>query len=120
VFKRIISLLVASLVFSLMMPVSKANSLINVGIWLINGRTSEIYGRQDGIADSQSQIQWVTCFESLSGPKLFPKRDNLSYTYTVSGPSGVVDSGNYAPSCIDSMGSCSGKMAAINIALHII
>lgn len=86
-----------------------ANSQINVGIWLISGRTSEIYGRGDGIADSPNQIQWVTCLESLSGPMLYPNRDNLNYTYTVTGPTGVVDSGEYRPTWIDSMSSCTGN-----------
>ena len=89
--------------------VTAPNSKVNVGIWLISGRTSEIYGRGDGIADSQSQIQWVTCLESLSGPMLYPNRDNLNYTYTVTGPAGVVATGDYAPTWIDSMSSCTGN-----------
>jgi hypothetical protein len=88
---------------------ASANSQINVGIWLISGRTSEIYGRGDGIADSANQIQWVTCLESLSGSMLYPNRDNLNYTYTVTGPTGVVDSGAYRPTWIDSMSSCTGN-----------
>jgi hypothetical protein len=86
-----------------------ANSQISVGIWLISGRTSEIYSRGNGIADSQNQIQWVTCLEALSGSMLYPKRDNLSYTYTVTGPTGVVATGDYAPTWIDSMSSCTGN-----------
>ena len=89
--------------------VTAPNSKVNVGIWLISGRTSEIYGRGDGIADSQRQIQWVTCLESLSGPMLYPNRDNLNYTYTVTGPAGVVATGDYAPTWIDSMSSCTGN-----------
>jgi len=89
--------------------VTAPNSKVNVGIWLISGRTSEIYGRGDGVADSQSQIQWVTCLESLSGPMLYPNRDNLNYTYIVTGPAGVVSTGDYAPTWIDSMSSCTGN-----------
>jgi hypothetical protein len=40
---------------------------------------------------------------------LYPKRDNLNYSYTVSGPSGVINSGTYAPVWIDSMSSCTGN-----------
>ena len=85
------------------------NSQINAGIWLISGRTSEIYGRGDGIADSQNQIQWVTCLESPSSPMIYPNRDNLNYTYTVTGPAGVVATGDYKPTWIDSMSSCTGN-----------
>ena len=88
---------------------ASTNSQINVGIWLISGRTSEIYGRGDGIADSQNQIQWVTCLESPSGSMLYPNRDNLNYTYTVTGPAGVVATGDYRPTWIDSMSSCTGN-----------
>ena len=108
-FKRIVKVVLIAVSLSTIVPASNANSLINVGIWLISGRTSEIYGRQDGIADSQGQIQWVTCLESLSGPTLYPKRDNLNYSYTVSGPLGVISSGTYAPTWIDSMSSCTGN-----------
>ena len=108
-FKRTVKVVLLAVSLSTIVPASNANSLINVGIWLISGRTSEIYGRQDGIADSQGQIQWVTCLESLSGPTLYPKRDNLNYSYTVSGPLGVISSGTYAPTWIDSMSSCTGN-----------
>jgi hypothetical protein len=40
---------------------------------------------------------------------LYPNRDNLNYTYTVTGPSGVVDTGEYKPTWIDSMSSCTGN-----------
>ena len=106
---RIVKVVALTFFLSMFLPISNANSQINVGIWLISGRTSEIYGRQDGIADSQSQIQWVTCLESPSGSMLYPKRDNLNYSYTVSGPSGVINSGTYAPVWIDSMSSCTGN-----------
>jgi hypothetical protein len=90
-------------------PTANSNSQITAGIWLISGRTSEIYGRGDGIADSQNQIQWVTCLESPSSPMLYPNRDNLNYVYTVTGPAGVVDTGEYKPTWIDSMSSCTGN-----------
>jgi hypothetical protein len=107
--KRIVKVAVLTFFLSMLAPISNANSQINVGIWLISGRTSEIYGRQDGVADSQNQIQWVTCLESPSGSMLYPKRDDLSYSYSVSGPSGVINSGTYAPVWIDSMSSCTGN-----------
>ena len=106
---RIVKVVALTFFLSMFLPISNANSHIHVGLWLISGRTSEIYGRQDGIADSQSQIQWVTCLESPSGSMLYPKRDNLNYSYTVSGPSGVINSGTYAPVWIDSMSSCTGN-----------
>jgi hypothetical protein len=102
--KRIVKVAVLTFFLSMLAPISNANSQINVGIWLISGRTSEIYGRQDGVADSQNQIQWVTCLESPSGSMLYPKRDDLSYSY-----SGVINSGTYAPVWIDSMSSCTGN-----------
>ncbi len=107
--KRIVKVAALTFFFSMFLPISNANSQMNVGIWLISGRTSEIYGRQDGIADSQNQIQWVTCLESPSGSMLYPKRDNLNYSYTVSGPSGVINSGSYSPTWLDSMSSCTGN-----------
>ena len=89
---------------------------IRVGIYLISGRTSEIYGRADGVADSQQQIQWVTCVESLSESMLYPKRDQIRYTYTVTGPSGQVASGSWDPNAyVDSQSSCTSNGGSGNM-----
>ena len=80
---------------------------IKAGIYLIHGYNSTIYGRTDCLADSEQQIQWVTCVEALSGTMFYPQRDNFSYSYTVKNPSGItIDSGNWTPSWITSMSSC--------------
>ncbi len=80
---------------------------IKLGIYLIDGRTSGIYGRTDCLADSEQHIQWVTCVESLSGTMFYPQRDKFNYSYTVKDPSGIiVDSGSWSPSWITSQSSC--------------
>jgi hypothetical protein len=91
---------------------SKPAAEIEVGIFLIDGRTSQIYGRSTGIADSSQQIQWVTCVESKTEVFLYPYRDKIQYKYQVSGPEGVVDSGSWGvwgTADSDSMSSCTSN-----------
>jgi hypothetical protein len=91
---------------------SKPAAEIEVGIFLIDGRTSQIYGRSTGIADSSQQIQWVTCVESKTEVLLYPYRDKIQYKYQVSGPEGVVDSGSWGvwgTADSDSMSSCTSN-----------
>ena len=82
---------------------------------MIEGRTATIYGRTDCLADSSQQIQWVTCVEALSQPYFYPQRDNLSYSYTVTNPSGaIIDSGNWTPTWLTAMSSCPSNNSSSN------
>ena len=97
-------------------PTSTPGGGINVGIYLIHGYNSEIYGRTDCIADSAQQIQWVTCVEALSEPYFYPQRDNFSYSYSVANQSGVVlDSGSWTPSWSTSHSSCPSNNGSGNM-----
>ena len=106
------------ILLSLATPATSSSSQIRVGIYLIHGWNGEIYGRSDGIADSQSQIQWVTCVESISDSWLYIQRDQIQYSYSVTGPVGQISSGTWDlwnSSGISLMSSCTSNSGSGNM-----
>jgi hypothetical protein len=113
--KKILSVLVFSLAFVGLSPAHAAGESQRIGIYMIDGRTSTIY--RTSIADSQNQIQWVTCLEAVDQPMLFPFKDKISYSFTVTGPDGFQDSGSWGvwgSADSDSMSSCSSNNGSGN------